>query len=63
VEYVGGQEMQAGDWAAATPHGMCVFHGRPFQKGIKVQGAEILDISPPSCTCWAAGPATWTARC
>lgn len=47
VEYVGGQEMQAGDWGGGHAlNGMCVFHGKPFQQGVTVQGAEILDISP-----------------
>jgi predicted AlkP superfamily phosphohydrolase/phosphomutase len=47
VEYFGGQPLEAGDWGGGHAlDGIVALHGTPFQKGVRLEGAAIVDVAP-----------------
>jgi predicted AlkP superfamily phosphohydrolase/phosphomutase len=47
VEYFGGKPLEAGDWGGGHAlDGIVAFHGAPFQKGLRLEGATIVDVAP-----------------
>src|SRR4029078_10515843 len=47
VEYVGGRELEAGEWGGAHAlDGIVAFRGGPFRKGHVLEKADIVDVVP-----------------